>query len=184
MRYPFSGTTCNQTGAVVLGATVSVFLAGTTTPASIYTAQSGGVAVNSVISSLTDGTFTFWVELTEQPFDIVVSKTISSNASYIPVTLHNLAPFTLAERFVDKSDTVMDADYTLVADQNVRSTLILDAGGTARSVTPSGTFSSGYETKIINVGSEDITFDPAGLAESVGAGQHRSFYMSEDGTWK
>jgi len=74
---------------VIFGGTVSVYLAGTTTAASIYTASSGGTAVNSVTSSSTDGTFEFYVDESSygygQLFKVVLSK-----AGYTATTFDNL----------------------------------------------------------------------------------------------
>ncbi len=48
-----------------------------------------------------------------------------------------------------------------------RGTYILDAGGTDRNFNPSGTFSKGFEARIINIGGENIVFDSTVLAEVV-----------------
>jgi len=91
MYYPFSGTTRNQSGAVIFGATVSVYQTGTTTPVDIYTSALGGTPVHSVVSSLTNGTFTFYIGSEDQPFDLTVTKTENANASYAPSTLVGLS---------------------------------------------------------------------------------------------
>lgn len=79
MRFPYKGITKDQNGAVVLGATVSVYLAGTTTAADVYAASSGGAHVSSVTSSSTTGAFEFWVDTADyaatQWFKITLSKT-------------------------------------------------------------------------------------------------------------
>lgn len=183
MRYPFIGTTRNQSGAVVFGATISVYLAGTTTPADIYTAATGGSAVHSVVSSLTDGTFAFYVELTNTPFDIVVTKSLSANSSYAPVTLYGLIPMSAVsttESVLDYTDTVMTGDLTVAYTANIiRTTCILDGGVAPRTVYVSGTFVDGNEIKIINFGSVAITFDETG--DTVAAGDKQSFYYSLGG---
>ena len=78
-RYIYQGQTKDQNGKILTSATVSVYLAGTTTPASVYAASAGGVAVNSVVSSSIDGAFSFYVDsttyTTTQHFKIVISKT-------------------------------------------------------------------------------------------------------------
>ena len=88
MRYIYQSYAKDQNGSVITGATVSVYLAGTTTAADVYTAASGGVAVNSVTSSSSTGTegyFYFWVDDSdytgEQLFKIVVTK---SNFPAVP----------------------------------------------------------------------------------------------------
>ena len=90
-RYAFHGTSKDQNGRVVELATVSVYLAGTTTPASIYTASTGGTAVNSVTSAA-NGQFHFYVYsgdyLFNQTFKVVITK-----ANYETVTLDNVSLF-------------------------------------------------------------------------------------------
>ncbi len=94
MRYKYSGFTKDQNGRVIPGATVSVYLAGTTTVASVYAASAGGAAVNSVTSG-DDGSFSFWVDEADygisQLFKIVVSAAVSGVASYAAVTLDSIA---------------------------------------------------------------------------------------------
>ena len=78
MRSYFKGTARNEAGDILASATISVYLAGTITPASIYTTLSGAVAVNSVTSAA-DGTFSFYVSFFDydrnQKFKIIASKT-------------------------------------------------------------------------------------------------------------
>ena len=77
MRYIEQGTVRDGEGRIVAGATISVFLAGLPTPASIYVASTGGTAVNLVTSS-SNGSFLFYVDdgdyATSQLFDVVISK--------------------------------------------------------------------------------------------------------------
>ena len=87
-RYAYKGTFRDGHGHIVASGTVSVYLAGGTTAASIYTASSGGTAVNSVTSD-TDGTFLFYVDESDygygQLFKVVLSK-----AGYTSITFDNL----------------------------------------------------------------------------------------------
>jgi len=89
-RYAYKGTFRDGHGHVVLSGTVSVYLAGTTTVASIYTTSVIVTAVNSVTSSATDGTFTFYVDEADygfgQLFKVVLGKT-----GYTSTTFDNLA---------------------------------------------------------------------------------------------
>ena len=75
----------DQSGNVVDEGTCSVFLAGTSTVASIYAASSGGTAVNSV-SSDSAGQCTWYVDTddydTTQKFDITLSKTNFTSQTY------------------------------------------------------------------------------------------------------
>lgn len=90
MRYSYFGTTKDGNGKVICGATITVYLAGTSTLASVYTASSGGTAVNSVTSgadtSSTPGYFIFWIDRTlytaTQLFKIVISKSGFTSQTY------------------------------------------------------------------------------------------------------
>lgn len=72
--------------------TVSVYLTGTITHASIYTTSTGVTAVNSVTSDSITGTFLFYVDNadydTAQRFDIKLSK-----LGFSPQTYSNIAVF-------------------------------------------------------------------------------------------
>ena len=78
-RHAFNGVYQDGNGRVVPSGTVSVFLAGTSTAANIYTASTGGSVVNSVTGDSTDGSFVFYIDEDtydhNQFFDIVLSKT-------------------------------------------------------------------------------------------------------------
>ena len=80
-RYPRDGNgfTKDQNGRIITGATIVCYLTTTTTPANIYAASAGGVAVTSITSSTTDGSFVFWVDDAMYPstqfFDITITKT-------------------------------------------------------------------------------------------------------------
>lgn len=82
-RYPTesNGTTKDANGRVLDNVTISVFLTGTTTPAKIYAASSGGTAVYSIVSD-DYGSFVFYVDTADytypQAFDIVYSKTVNN----------------------------------------------------------------------------------------------------------
>jgi len=77
MRYAYHDVARDGNGVVVSGATVSVYLAGTTTPATVYTAFSGGSAVNSVTTG-TDGSYEFYVDdgdySSSQKFKLIITK--------------------------------------------------------------------------------------------------------------
>ena len=92
-RYIHQGTFKDGNGRVVgtattsdgVAGTISVYLAGTTTAASVYTASSGGVAVNSV-STDTHGHFKFWVDDSDyavsQKFKITLSHADFESKTY------------------------------------------------------------------------------------------------------
>lgn len=77
-RFKFQGVWTDGNGRRIDSATVSAYLAGTDTAASVYAASSGGIAVNSVTTD-TSGLYEFWVDDTdytqEQLFKIIMSKT-------------------------------------------------------------------------------------------------------------
>ena len=181
-RHAYQGTTRNQEGATVFSATISVFLAGTTTPASIYAASTGGTAVNSVLSSATAGTFVFYVDeadyLSSQLFDVTASKSISNVANYIPVTISSLKiiPDAVSSSVII-SATLTDA-YTPSMSVNIRYVFILDTGGDDRNMDPVITLGNKYECVVCNIGSETITFDSTGIASAVAAGAKTSFYYN------
>ncbi|MCK4328800.1 right-handed parallel beta-helix repeat-containing protein [candidate division WOR-3 bacterium] len=93
MRHKFQSTFKDGNGRVVgtattadgVAGTISVYLAGTTTVASVYTASSGGTAVNSVTTD-THGYFYFWVDPkdygTAQLFKIILSHSDFESKTY------------------------------------------------------------------------------------------------------
>ena len=92
-RYKYQGTFKDGNGRVVgtattsdgVAGTISVYLAGGTTAASVYTASAGGVAVNSV-STDTHGYFYFWVDdgdyVGTQRFKITLSHSDFESKTY------------------------------------------------------------------------------------------------------
>ena len=67
-RYPYTEVVRDGNGVVVNGASVTVYLAGTTTLATIYSASSGGVAITgSAVTTDSAGAFTFWVDASDHP---------------------------------------------------------------------------------------------------------------------
>ena len=77
-RYKYQGAGRDGNGKVIQSGTVSVYLTGTTTAASVYAAESGGAAVNSVLTD-SKGYFSFWVDDGDysygQLFAVTLSKT-------------------------------------------------------------------------------------------------------------
>jgi hypothetical protein len=77
MRRKYSATVRDRHGNIVAAASVSVFLAGTTTPASIYATLAGATAVNGTVSDEA-GRYIFYVDTfdydVDQTFKIVCSK--------------------------------------------------------------------------------------------------------------
>lgn len=77
-RIKYSGVASDRYGNIVASATVSVYLAGTTTPAKCYTTEVSATAVYSVTSA-SDGTYSFWVDSADygyvQRYKTVTAKT-------------------------------------------------------------------------------------------------------------
>jgi hypothetical protein len=92
-RYKYQGTFTDGNGRVVgssttsnsTAGTISVYLAGTTTAADVYAAESGGSAVASV-STDAYGHFSFWVDDSDydnsQRFDITLSHADFKSKTY------------------------------------------------------------------------------------------------------
>lgn len=103
-RYSFQSHFKDGNGKVVGDGTISVFLAGTSTAASIYTASSGGSPVNSVTSNSTTGHFIFYVDTSDynrdQKFKIILSKTNYQSQTYDDLSIPGFS----------------DATYTYYAD--------------------------------------------------------------------
>ena len=80
-RHRAEGTVRDQFGQVVASANVSVYLAGGSTEATVYDAETGGNALASAPQVQTDanGEFEFWVDDSDydhdQKFRIVLAKT-------------------------------------------------------------------------------------------------------------
>lgn len=86
MRHPISGTCRDTTTGQVRGSsTINVYLSGGNIPVSIYTASTGGTAVNSVTSDSL-GKFLFYIDEDDYPltqlFRIVSSKTGYDSITY------------------------------------------------------------------------------------------------------
>ena len=84
-RFIYQGTFKDGNGKRIDAGTVSVFLAGTATVASVYAASSGGAAVNFVTTD-DRGSFSFYVDDTdytqEQLFKITLSKANFQSSTY------------------------------------------------------------------------------------------------------
>jgi len=98
----YQNTLKDQNGAVLRSASVTVYLAGTTTLATIYATDPtpGGVSAvsGSVVTTDTDGYFSFWISLTDytgdQEFKIIIVKSGygTKTYDYIPLLYQIHAP--------------------------------------------------------------------------------------------
>ena len=88
-RFICQGTWTDGGGVVVNEGTVTVYLAGTTTAATIYALETGDAASDNTVESDAYGHFVFWVDDSDysmgQKFKYVLSKT-----SYSPQTLDEI----------------------------------------------------------------------------------------------
>lgn len=84
-RKIYRGYARDGNGTILSSATIYVYLTGTTTAASIYTASSGGTAVNSVTSNST-GLYYFYVDYADYTagtqFRLTISKTGYDSVTY------------------------------------------------------------------------------------------------------
>uniref|UniRef100_A0A6M3IS72 Uncharacterized protein n=1 Tax=viral metagenome TaxID=1070528 RepID=A0A6M3IS72_9ZZZZ len=192
MRYYFKGLFRDGSGHPVLGGTASVYLAGTTTAASVYAASSGGVAVNSVTSSSTDGTFEFYVDESDygygQKFKVTLSKSGYTSQSYDNLEILKLPWTTSAgvpKFWTYQADAL--ADLTSVNLPDATSGILLfscnaecglfliQTNGTPTKVvgtTNTGTTDSGTVVAVLDIGTG------ASIKNRLGAtGEIRAFYV-------
>lgn len=91
-RWIYQGFAQDANGTRIPGATVSVYLAGTTSAADVYAASSGGTSTHSVSTHSSTGAFSFYVDESDysqnQQFKIIISKT-----GWNPVTLDDITIF-------------------------------------------------------------------------------------------
>jgi len=107
-RHPVVGT-CRDTatGQIRGTSTISIYLAGGTVPASVYTTSTGGTAVNSVTSD-SYGKFIFYID--ESDYDLTqLFKIVSSKTGYDTITYDNLPFF---------SFQCVDTDVSLSSDSD------------------------------------------------------------------
>lgn len=141
MRSYYTAYTKDQNGRIIASATVNVYLAGTTTAASIYTTLAGATAVNSVTSDA-NGKFEFYVSRFDydvgQQFKLVISKAVSTTASYANVTLDYI-----------QIDSHVLGTYTISVDTTVTTTLgripegVIYSVASGKTLTITGTFETG-----------------------------------------
>jgi hypothetical protein len=84
-RAKYTGIARTKAGPVIPSATVSIYLAGTSTAATVYTTETGATGVGSVTAD-SYGVFTFWIDMATykytQKFKIVVSKSGYQTQTY------------------------------------------------------------------------------------------------------
>lgn len=132
------------------GATISVFLAGTSTAAGVYTSLTSDTSVNSVTAAA-DGTFELWVSRfnydANQKFKMILSKT-----GYTSVTFDNVAV-----------DSVVLGNYTISVPTTVTTVLSVPKGviyvksGTG-SLTINGPFEAGLYQVFSGFAAQEVVF--------------------------
>jgi len=138
-RFIYQGTWTDGNGVVVSGGTVTVYLAGTTTKATIYAAATGDADADSAITSGTDGHFYFYVDTDDyglgQRFKIILSKTSFTSKTYDNVEIFPKAvdaslwtSFAAAVAAIDSTETTLTISnsQTVSADVTLPSTLCLE----------------------------------------------------------
>ena len=93
-RYPYHEAARDGNGVVISGATVVVYVANTTTPATIYATASGGSAITgATLTTDSNGRFNFWIDAADHAvtvfFDFVITG--SSTLSMFSTTLEDIA---------------------------------------------------------------------------------------------
>jgi parallel beta-helix repeat protein len=132
MRYIYQDVVQDIYGGAIQGATVTIYLAGTTDAVDVYAALAGGAAVNSVLTD-TSGQFSFYVDDSEytptQRFKIVVSKSpyVNDTIDYIKII-----PDETYVYYVDATATDQGA-ATSEADRSLKD--LIDSIGTSKSAT-------------------------------------------------
>jgi len=152
-RHIYQGSSEDQNGTIIPSATISVFLAGTATAASIYTASAGGSPVNSVTSD-SNGAFSFYVDDTDyissQLFKITLTKTGFSSQTFDDIDI------------IEHSSIIQDTSGNLgIGGVTPVSALTLPQEDDA--ITPTLSFGDG-DTGFYENADDSITFSSLGVA--------------------
>jgi hypothetical protein len=109
-RLKYTGIARSTGGAVLGSATVTIYLAGTTTAANVYEASSGGDSVTSVTSD-SNGRWTFYADVADyaftQEYKVVVTKD-----GYSTITLDNIFNLSLPTNAVGVLTNDGSGNYT------------------------------------------------------------------------
>lgn len=96
-RRIYQGVMADGNGSAIPGATVTVYLTGTTTAATIYESSTGSVISGAAVTTNTVGYFSFWIDeddyTSEQMFDLSLSKTNYATKTYDNVNLLSVAHY-------------------------------------------------------------------------------------------
>ena len=109
-RLKYTGIARSTGGAVLGSATVTIYLAGTTTPANVYEASTGGASVTSVTTD-SNGRWTFYADVADyaftQEYKVVVTKD-----GYSTITLDNIFNLSLPTNAVGVLTNDGSGNYT------------------------------------------------------------------------
>ena len=168
-RYIKQGIFQDGQGNIVASGTISVYLADGTTVVSVYAAESGGSAVNSVTSG-SDGSWLFWVDDADyahtQKFKLTLSKTNYITKSYDDVVIFPPAAsqVSIAAQSGKFLEDLMDGGY----DINIKPLTIITKSGPRLNATAWGATGDGatddraaLQNAIDNAGGRDV-YLPAG----------------------
>lgn len=137
MRHKYNGVYRDGAGNVVTSGTISVYLAGTSTSATVYTSSTSTTAVNSVTSSTTDGSFEFYVDRfdynRDQQFKIILSKSGLTSKTYDYVKIDDLVTGTYS----------ISADRTVSTDLGYVPKGVIYSIATGITLTINGTMDAG-----------------------------------------
>lgn len=117
-RYIYQGQFCDLSGNAVASGTIRVYLAGTTTATSVYTASSGGTAVNYVTSDSV-GKFYFYIDDKDynlnQKFKVKLEKLGFLAKTYDDITIFPEFEYTYYAE-ASATDQSIDANDNSIAD--------------------------------------------------------------------
>lgn len=158
MRCYFKGIVRDGSGNIIPSASVTVYLEGTTTAASIYTTLTSSTAVNSTTSG-TDGTVEFYISRfdydDDQEFKIVISK-----SGYTSITWDNI-----------KVNNIVITTYDITVDTTVTTQLNIPKGvlysiSSGKILTINGIFTAGLYQVFSHDNSDGVVFGPGSISEA------------------
>lgn len=159
MRFIKQGIVRNGHGDVIADATISVYLAGTTTVASVYAASTGGTAVNSVTSDSAGG-FSFYVDEADYARTQLFKLVLAAGDTYTTQTWDDMI-------IMDASDISVNA--VINSGTGVVGNIPIFDMATGKSITDSGIALSDY-TVISEIDTGEIMVGSAtGLAKALAA---------------
>jgi len=191
MRHLYQEEAQDEYGNAIGGATITVYLAGSTALADVYGGFSGGSAVNTVESG-TDGKFSFYVDDSEyvpsQRFKIVVSKSgyTSTTWDYLEIIPDDAHLYYVDATATDQGAVTSRGDRSikdLVDDigTSKSATLVLPHSGTGNTTTYTLTTSEIVPSNIALRVENGAILDGAGtltINGTFGAGLHKVFGSS------